>query len=181
MTAKYSDVVKKFTEHRAVLRDFRDEIAAFNTECESREHTDIGDAWDLINGIHRRCVEELKPPKEQPKPATLEIQRVICLSTGHAENKDINELLHKEDRFNDIWQPIFTAEHTYGAFVYIPQDCEDDAEQHYKDVAAFGYSESFIKLIKFGAKHKARYLHLDSDGPVLAWAVEAGDLDIHEW
>ena len=65
VVSQSAKVVRKFTEQNALLREFRDETAAFNTECEAREHTDIGDAWDLFGSIHRRCVEALKPLGEE--------------------------------------------------------------------------------------------------------------------
>jgi hypothetical protein len=44
----------------AALKEIRDDIAAFNTECEAEEHTDTGDAWDLFGRISNICERELK-------------------------------------------------------------------------------------------------------------------------
>ena len=44
----------------AALKEIKDDIAAFNTECEAEEHTDTGDAWDLFGRISRICERELK-------------------------------------------------------------------------------------------------------------------------
>ncbi len=113
----------------------------------------------------------------------MEIQKVICLSTAHVTQDDMNGTLnakyaHQNESALD--QPIFAAKHQYGAFVYIPQR-KAGVEQLIEDALEFGYSESFAKLLRYGAKHKARYIHLDCDGPIDAWQVQCEELDEHEW
>lgn len=41
------------------LSDTKDEIDAFNTECEEREHTDIGDVWTLLGNIRASITDVL--------------------------------------------------------------------------------------------------------------------------
>ena len=90
----------------------------------------------------------------------MEIQKVICLSTRHVTEDDMNDALPSAH----MDQPVFRARHDYGAFIYIPasQDGIDDLLQACRE---FGYSESFCKVLQFGFAHGARYVHLDCDGP----------------
>lgn len=45
------------------------EISVFNSECDEKQHTDTGDAWDLLNWISERCEMGLQgPPVPEPPP-----------------------------------------------------------------------------------------------------------------
>lgn len=100
------------------------------------------------------------------------MQKVICLSTAHVTSADINGCLAS----TGADQPVFSAEHEYGAFIYIPQSHRGVWELC-RDAREFGYSESFAKLIRFGSANECRYIHLDCDGPT----QDSDQLDIHDW
>jgi len=35
-------------------------IREFNSECEAREHTDIGDVWDILREAHRAMTDVIE-------------------------------------------------------------------------------------------------------------------------
>ena len=106
----------------------------------------------------------------------MELQRVICLSTAHVTQFDTDRLAEDagDPRFSQ--NPVFAANHTYGAFVYIPQT-EKGVEELVDSATKYGYSASFARLLRYGAANQARYIHLDCDGPT----DESAPLDIHDW
>jgi len=48
------------TTQAEAFKEIRDDIAAFDKECEADEYTDTGDAWDLFQSIRNICERELK-------------------------------------------------------------------------------------------------------------------------
>ena len=48
-------------DQREQLRNIRDRISDFNDECEQSEHTDTGEAWDILKEAYN-AIDELFTP-----------------------------------------------------------------------------------------------------------------------
>lgn len=106
----------------------------------------------------------------------MEFQKVMCLSTAHVTADDMNERLPE----TDPGQAIFSLRHEYGAMVYIPQE-QEGVEELVEAAYSFGYSDSFLKVLRWGFQHGCRYVHLDCDGPIEVWPIMCGYLDDCDW
>ena len=54
-------------EQTKSLQELVDEITAFDNECQEGEHTDVGEAWDLLHRIRTTVVQvlaEANPPSD---------------------------------------------------------------------------------------------------------------------
>jgi hypothetical protein len=109
---------------------------------------------------------------------SLEIMKVLVLSTAHITEQD-NELLllHAGEPFSKV-KTIRVAADEYGFFIYAGNyEVPDNNEAHYSRLREFNVSESLIKVLKLAVKNKCQYVRLDRDVAV----VKDEGLDTHDW
>ena len=103
------------------------------------------------------------------KPTTfkaIQTFKVMDCSTSHVTDEEINDLLERDDC------PVPNFPYEYGNFVYVTNEQNPDDERAIRD---FGFSESFIKLLRIARENGCRYIALDCDGLVYE------DLQTYDW
>jgi len=56
-------------EQREALRQVRDRIHEFNDECEEAQHTDTGEAWEILGAAYN-AIDALFTPTKEPRPCS---------------------------------------------------------------------------------------------------------------
>jgi len=83
------------------------------------------------------------------------IFKYLDCSTAHVRPKDMDLLI--------IAESIVTIPHKYGAFVNVPNP-DDEAEALYNRIREEGFSEDFIKILKFAYANNCYWINFDADG-----------------
>ena len=81
--------------------------------------------------------------------------KVMDCSTMHVTDKDINDLLERDDC------PVCSYKYDCGTFVYVYQM---DIEGNLKTMLEYGFSPEFVNLVKLARENNCRYIQLDCDG-----------------
>jgi hypothetical protein len=94
------------------------------------------------------------------KPATyfstdVQTYKTMDCSTCHVTKEECNDLLERDEC------PIAAYPFEYGHFVYVSLS---DIDGYCKEALEFGFSESFVNLIRLAHKQGCKYLCLDCDG-----------------
>ena len=83
------------------------------------------------------------------------IFKYLDCSTVHVQPKDMDLLTTVES--------IVTIPHKYGSFVNVPNP-NDDGEALYDEIRKEGFSEEFIKILKFAHANDCCWINFDADG-----------------
>jgi hypothetical protein len=101
----------------------------------------------------------------------LEIEQILVASTGHITQEDAKWL---DSLVTSSKPPMKVYDRPdSGWFVHVPTDMTDE------DLAYF--STAFQKLIILAQQHNARWILLDTDGPLYADKQPCYNLEIHDW
>jgi hypothetical protein len=92
--------------------------------------------------------------------------KTMDCSTAHVTNKDINELLKRDDC------PVCSYPYDCGTFVYVYQM---DLEGTLQMAKEYGFSAEFINIFKMARENDCRYIQLDCDGTLY------NDLPTFDW
>lgn len=141
---------------------------------------DHGAAKDSVGAILkqiRKVLTQSRRRKKVPaKPRTKDngVYSYLDASTGHITESDMR-LLDCKGRPR-IENGIISVPHQYGAWIHCLTD-QGFTENDYENVRAGGFSDSFIKLLKFAKQRNCEWINLDQDGFI------HGDrkLDCNEW
>ena len=99
----------------------------------------------------------------------LEIEQMLVASTGHITQEDAKWL---DSLVTSSKSPLKVYDRPdFGWFVYVPANMTEE------DLAYF--STAFQKLIELAQKRNARWILLDSDGPL--YVRPAFNLQVHDW
>ena len=81
--------------------------------------------------------------------------KVMDCSTAHVTNRDINDLLKRDDC------PVCSYPYDCGTFVYV---CQTDIEGAILLMKDLGFSQEFINLMRLARENDCKYIRLDCDG-----------------
>ena len=93
----------------------------------------------------------------------------IALSTGHVKEEDFALLEGLTGREEIGWS---VGNYEEGAFVSFTQD---DTEDFFNDVEAYGFSAPFVDVLKFAVKNNCHLVQFDCD------ADKYSELEIFDW
>lgn len=146
-------------QQREALRIARDRLKDLHDESEAREHTDIGDAWDVMGAAYD-AIDALFTPTKEP-----EIFKTLVLSTSHvteATAKRLNAQGLAASPAADAIDGYLCDWSIYGWLYY----CHDLDEATPAELLA---------CADFARAQGCDFIRFDCDGPVL------DALDSWEW
>jgi hypothetical protein len=103
--------------------------------------------------------------KECTLAKTPYLVKCLDISTGHISEDDSRFLKQAE---KNPFQPLIVYHYEEGCFVYIPKD-------NFEELATFGYSDQFVRILIRGKKLGCKYVQFDRDGTTYA------DLTTFSW
>jgi hypothetical protein len=108
----------------------------------------------------------MKSYKLHSNPYTV---KSLDISTGHLTEQDNNLLQADADNNPGPNTPVAAYKYEYGYFVYVGEEAEDQTIKEY------GYSDSFINILKKARELKCKYVQYDSDG------IQYEDIPFYNW
>jgi len=101
------------------------------------------------------------------------ISRYLDLSTAHVTQKDMDLISFDYDN-----NPVYSYDYEYGSFVFLP-DTKSKIEQIelFCDLIEYGYSKSFVKVVKYAKDLDCTMIRLDCDGDTYVSKL----LDTNNW
>jgi hypothetical protein len=99
----------------------------------------------------------------------LGVFRYLDCSTGHVTKADMDIL--------DLGSPesVISYANEYGAFVHVPYDFLAESGDPFAEMLNEGFSESFVKVLKYAKACNCFWVKLDADG------ILHENLDHHTW
>lgn len=141
-------------KQREALRNARDRIAWLNSDSEAKEHTDIGDAWDVLG----EAFNAINLLLDDSKP---EIYQTLVLSTSHVRKATAERLdaictdgTQQQALSTDI-DGYICKWSIYGWVFY----CHDHGEETPSDLVA---------CAAYARAQGCDFIRFDCDGPVMS-------------